>query len=165
VAFPVIGVVEEFGNPPAIVRTAHIDHTRTKSTKHSIAIIEELLRRPEVDLLGYAVGIDDGWPKFLDVRSPLVGMPSAGVAPVDLLECGLDVLPIAGLHRGEKPVNVLGDLNIVASGQRIGEPTACTGKFSKFPGDDFLGVELREGRVTSWMRLRVLGFNCARMGR
>ena len=71
---------------------------------------EELLRRPEVDLLGYAVGIYDSWPKFLDVRSPFIGISSAGVATIDLLERGLDVLPIAGLHRGEKPFNVLGDL-------------------------------------------------------
>ena len=60
--------VKEGGNLAAVVCAPDINHPRTELAQKRVAHVQELLRGPDVNLLGHAVGIDDGRPKRADFR-------------------------------------------------------------------------------------------------
>src|SRR4029077_5459994 len=70
VALAVAGVVEQLGYPTAIVRAADIDHPWSERVEDGMAVIEQLLPRPLVDLFGHAVGVNNRGPNLVHARRP-----------------------------------------------------------------------------------------------
>src|SRR6267378_3420345 len=71
VAFAVAGVVEQFGNPTSVVGPAHIDLAGLKRIQNGMAIIEQLLRGPEMGLLGRTVSVQYRRPEQVQFRGML----------------------------------------------------------------------------------------------
>jgi hypothetical protein len=83
----------------------------------------------------------------------------AGVAPIDFLERGLNVVPIPGFDSSEEAFSLIGHLDIVASGQRLSKLTPRTRKLGKFLRNDFLGRRCEQGCGAAHGRFRAIGFN------
>src|SRR5689334_12553732 len=70
--FAVAGFVHQFWNPPAIIRAADIHHSWPQRAHNGVAIIQKLLGRPKVSLLGHAIGIKHAWPEWIQ-SFPMIG--------------------------------------------------------------------------------------------
>ena len=147
--FAATGFVHERGDPSAFVRAAHINHPGPKRAEHVVAVVEKFLRGPEMDLLGHAVGINDGRPQRGDFGQAGLAKAGIGFAAIQRVECGFDFRPVAGFHRIEESLDDRGNGHALLFGHGVHHVTARAGKLFQFGGDDFL-----RGGGRGWRRRR-----------
>lgn len=131
------GFVDERGDESAGVGAANVNHAGPKRAENGLAVVEELLRGPEMSLFGDAVGFEDGGPKVIQ-RGIVSGAFVLAGAFGHGLEPAVDFVPTPGFDSLEKLEDFGGDLLAVMFGEAIENLAAVGGELEDFVGDDFL---------------------------
>ena len=117
-------VVEKSRDPAAGISAADVDHAGLEGIEDGVAVVDEGLGGPEVNLFSYAEGVVYGGPELVDFGSAVAVVAGARIARADGIEGGFNTLPIAGLNGGEETFDFGRDFDAMLLCEGVGERTA-----------------------------------------